>query len=99
VSVDVVYHRYRLHEFADENRNWALTAQMSQVDPPSKNVGDAIDLVIGLRNLFGLRRLGMDLRVGWFFPGTAFLRNDGDEDNPVIRKADTGFTIVTKFWW
>jgi alginate production protein len=41
----------------------------------------------------------MDVRVGWFFPGKAFLRNDGDDQNPIIRGADEGFTIVTKFWW
>jgi alginate production protein len=100
VSVELAYHRYRLDKIADEIRNWALTAQMNQVDTQlSKDVGSALDVVFGFRNMFGLRRLGMDLRIGWFFPGKAFLRNDGDEDNPIIRGADKGFTIVTKFWW
>jgi alginate production protein len=100
VSVELVYHRYRLDKIADQIRNWALTAEMNQVDTQlSTHVGSALDVVFGFRNLFGLRRLGMDVRVGWFFPGKAFLRNDGDDQNPIIRGADEGFTIVTKFWW
>ncbi len=100
LSVDFVYHHYWLHEIADEIRNSALTAQMNQVDTRlSKDVGSAFDIVVGLRNLFGVRRLGLDLRAGWFFPGKAFLRDEGDEDNPNIRHADKGFAIVGKFWW
>jgi alginate production protein len=52
-----------------------------------------------LRQVFGLRRFGIDLRLGWFFPGKAFIRNDGDDENPILRKADKGFTFVAKFWW
>ena len=103
VSVDFVYHDYRLDEIAEEIRNWPFTAQMNQVDTqlrrPSRDVGSAVDIVLGFRKLFGIRRLGVDLRVGWFFPGKAFLRNEGDEDNPIIRGADKGFTLVAKFWW
>ena len=99
-SIDFVYHRYRLDEIAEEIRNSALTAQMNQVDTRlSKDLGTAFDIVLGFRNLFGVRRLGLDLRTGWFFPGKAFLRDEGDEGNPNIRDADKGFTIVAKFWW
>ena len=73
---------------------------MNQVDTRlSKDLGTAFDIVLGFRNLFGVRRLGLDLRTGWFFPGKAFLRDEGDEGNPNIRDADKGFTIVAKFWW
>ena len=60
---------------------------------------DAIDLVVGIRQLFGIRRLGLDLRMGWFFPGKAFRRNDGTEENPIIRNADPSFAFIAKFWW
>ena len=73
---------------------------MNQVDSQlSKDVGSGFDIVLGFRHLFGVRRLGLDLRAGWFFPGTAFLRNDGDEANPDIRDADDAFTLVAKIWW
>ena len=100
IFIDLVYHQYRLNEIADEVRNWALTAQMNQVDTHlSKEVGKAFDIVLGFRNVFGVRRFGIDLRAGWFFPGKAFLRNDGDEENPDIRNADKGISVLAKFWW
>jgi len=102
VFVDVVWHRYRLDEFAQSLSNSALTAEMNQVDPlrpRSKDVGSGLDLVIGFRRLFGLRRLGLDVRMGWFYPGQAFLRNQGDEEAPVIRRADQAMSVIAKFWW
>lgn len=100
VYVDLVYHRYRLDELAGEIRNWALTAEMNQVDTHlSKDVGSAIDIILGLRNLFGVRRFGLDFRAGWFFPGAAFFRNDGDDIDPDIRGASDGFSIIAKFWY
>jgi len=100
-SVELVYHAYKLDKVAETLRNSALTAEMNQLDtvPPSKDVGRALDIVLGFRNVFGLKRLGIDLRAGWFFPGKAFRRNEGDEDNPVIRDAQSGATMVAKFWW
>jgi alginate production protein len=100
VTVDLVYHRYRLNEIADEIRNSAITALMNQDDTQlSKKVGRAFDIVLGVRNLFGVRRLGMDWRMGWFFPGKAFRTGEGDPDNPTFRPADNGSSIVAKFWW
>jgi alginate production protein len=100
VTVDLLHHRYRLNELADEVRNSAITAQMNQVDTAlSRDVGRGYDLVIGIRSLFGLRRLGMDLRAGMFRPGRAFLRNVGDDENPDIRRADRAYTLFAKFWW
>jgi alginate production protein len=100
-SIEIVYHRYRLDKLAEGLRNSELTAEMNQLDTllPSKHVGRALDLVLGFRNVFGLKRLGIDLRAGWFFPGKAFRRNEGDDENPVIRDAQTGATMVAKFWW
>lgn len=100
VTVDLVYHRYWLDEIADEIRNSALTAQMNQDDANlTRDMGRAFDIVIGIRNLFGVRRLGLDVRAGWFFPAKAFRIEEGDPDNPVFRHADKGSSIVAKFWW
>jgi alginate production protein len=99
-SVDLVYHRYRLDRIADEIRNSALTALMNQDDANlSKNMGSAFDVVLGFRNLFGVRRLGLDVRVGWYFPGKAFRIEEGDPDNPVFRRAGYGNSVVAKFWY
>ena len=100
VSVDFVYHRYRLDEIADGIRNSALTAQMNQDDTQlSKDMGSEFDLVVGIRNLFGIRRLGLDLRFGWFFPGKAFRNEEAGTDPPIFRHADRGSNLVAKFWW
>lgn len=102
ISLDLVYHHYRLDEIAEEIRNAEITAEMNQVDTrPSKDVGDGFDVVLGCRSLFGVRRLGLDLRMGWFFPGDAFRRDDRveDEDSPIFKDADKGFSIVAKIWW
>jgi alginate production protein len=100
VTVDLVYHRYRLDRIADEIRNSALTAQMNQDDANlSKDMGSAFDIVLGFRNLFGVRRLGLDVRAGWFFPGKAFRIEEGDPDNPVFRRAEKGNSVVAKFWY
>jgi alginate production protein len=101
VHVDLVYHKYRTKEYAEEIRNWALTARMNQ-DPtrrPSNDVGSGFDVVVGFRNLFGVRRLGLDVRAGWFFPGDAFRAEvPGDPDNPRHRPADKGISVLAKFW-
>lgn len=101
ISVEFVYHAYRLDKLADELRDSQVTAFMNPVEalPPSKDVGRAFDVVIGFRNLFGLRRLGLDLRMGWFQPGKAFRRDEGDEENPLIRDAEKAFAVVAKLWW
>jgi alginate production protein len=98
MSLDFVAHRYYLDKIADEVRNSGITALMNTAGN-SKDVGKAFDIVLGLRNMFGVKRLGLDFRAGWFFPGKAFHRNDGTEEAPDIRKADKAFTIVAKLWW
>ena len=99
-SLDFIYHYYRLHEISDENRNWLLTGLMNQVPGrESRDVGKALDVVLGLRNMFGIRRLGVDLRMGWFQPGAAFLRNDGTRRNPNLQTPDHAVAVVAKFFF
>jgi alginate production protein len=89
-----------LDGIADSIRNSELTALMNQDDTQlSKDMGSAFDVVIGFRNLFGVRRLGLDLRYGWFFPGKAFRIEEGDPADPVFRGADKGNSVVAKFWY
>lgn len=105
ISVDLVYHRYKTNKLASDLRS-ALTAEMNQDSSrPSKEVGDALDIVIGFRNLFGVRRLGLDLRAGLFFPRGAY-RNEVLFRHPTTRRqistfrtADKGISLIAKFWY
>lgn len=106
ISVDLVYHRYKTNKLASDLRNAALTAEMNQDSSrPSKEVGDALDIVVGFRNLFGVRRLGLDLRAGLFFPRGAY-RNEVLFRHPAtrreistFRRADRGISVLAKFWY
>jgi hypothetical protein len=99
ISIDLVYHRYWLDRIATDGRNWGLTAPMNPAGvPPSTDVGQEIDLVVGFRGLFGVRRLGLDLRLGKFFPGHAFRTANGG-DPAMLRRADNGAIVVAKFRW
>jgi alginate production protein len=55
--------------------------------------------VVGIRNLFGVRRLGLDLRAGWYFPGKAYRIQEGDPDNPTFRPANQGIGAIAKIWY
>lgn len=95
--IDLVYHHYRLNAIAETIRGSSLTAKMNQVATvPSKDVGGEIDIVVGFRNLFGVRGLGADLRGGWFFPGDAFLQDAG---GGAARDADRGFRFIAKIFF
>ena len=97
VFVDVVHHRYKLNAIADQIRNWALTAQMNQDDTAlSRDVGHETDIILGFRNLFGIRRLGFEVRAGLFKPGRAFRNVDpaGDPDNPTFRPANKSLSVL-----
>ena len=59
----------------------------------------ALDVVLGFRQLFGVRRLGLDLRMGVLFPGKAYLRNDGDDVDPIYRNGDKSYAMVAKLWY
>lgn len=100
VTVDLVYHWYRLDAVAEEVPNSPITAIMNQNEArPSKDVGRGFDVVIGIRNVFGVRRLGIDLRAGWFYPGDAYQIAEGDPDDPTFRRADKGVGVVAKLWY
>jgi alginate production protein len=102
ITADLVYHSYRLHKLgvSEDIRNSPITAQLNQVPGrESKDVGKELDLVLGFRQLFGIRRLGLDLRMGVLFPGNAFLRNDGTARNPIFRKGDKSYAVLAKFWY
>lgn len=102
VTADVVYHSYRLHKLgvSEDIRNSPITAQLNQVaGRESKDVGQEIDIVLGFRQLFGIRRLGLDLRMGVLFPGKAFLRNDGTANRPIFRNGDKSYAVLAKFWY
>lgn len=100
VTLDLIYHHYRLNKIADEIRNMALTALVNQPGAlSSKNVGRELDIVLGFRNLFGVRRLGMDLRAGLFFPGKAFRNETVIGDSSIFSKADKSISVVLKFWY
>jgi len=89
--IDLVYHRYWLNEFADEVRGQALTAEMNQLESRlSTDVGSELDIILGIRNLFGVRGFGFEARGGVFFPGAAFDRSDG-------REPDLGTSVLIKF--
>lgn len=95
VSIDFVFHSYFLDKISTELRDSAVTAKMNQdASRLSKNVGDALDIVFGMRNLFGVQRLGVDLKTGWFFPGKAFRIDRG---GGIFRDADAGFSLEAKF--
>lgn len=101
VSVDVVWHKYTTQYPADQIRNAALTAQMNQDDSqaPSRDVGQAIDVVVGLRQLFGIRKFGLDLRAGWFLPGKAY-RNEilSGPNQGNFHKSNKSLGLVFKIW-
>jgi alginate production protein len=101
ISLDLVYHRYHLNHIAEEVRNQALTALMNQSRRNhTLDVGGALDVGIGVRNLFGLRKLGIDVRAGLFFPGSAFRNNPPSRVNEnLLLATDKGISVLTKFWW
>jgi alginate production protein len=96
--VDVVYHKYKLDKIGNDLRGSALTALVNQDDTRlSKRVGDGIDLIMGFRNLFGIRRFGFEVRAGMFFPGDAYRIEEGDPNNPTFRKGDKSISVLAVF--
>ena len=91
---ELVYHRYEMNEISDEIHGSALSAEPNRIDArPSRNVGSALDLVVEFRNLFDVRDLDLDLRIGVFFPGDAYITDGGGS----IINADKGASLVAKF--
>ena len=100
ISLDVVYHKYRLHSVSEHFHSGFITAEINQLDNRhSKDFGSALDVIVGVRRLFGIRRLGLDFRAGWFSPGNAFLRNDGTNQSPSITRGNKSIGVVAKIWF
>jgi alginate production protein len=96
--VDLVYHKYKLDKIGNDLRGSALTALVNQDDLQlSKRVGSEIDLIMGFRNLFGIRRFGFEVRAGVFFPDDAYRVEEGDPNNPTFRKADKAVSVLAVF--
>jgi alginate production protein len=85
---------------ADAIRNSALTAEINQDETQlTRDMGNGIDIVMGIRRLFGVRRLGFDLRVGWYLPGKAYQIQGGTPDNPTFRAPNKSIGGLVKFWY
>lgn len=69
-SLDVIYHRYDKHRRGGDLRDIALSAD---ADEGFRDVGSAIDLVMGLRPD---ERVEIEAGVGFFRPGRAFRERD-----------------------
>jgi alginate production protein len=94
IFVDLVYQRYKLNHIANEFRSSGITAEMNQIDDRlSRRVGRELDIIVGFRNLFN-SRLGFEARAGVFFPGDAYLKNDGTPAIPQFRKPDKGISVL-----
>jgi alginate production protein len=94
VSFDLVWHKYRLHRLHGPLRS-SITAEPNQVDSAlSNDLGTEWDLVLGFRNFLGVRRLSMDLRMGWFHPGKAFVTNSGTDEQIVLRNPDKATSAI-----
>ena len=99
VSVDIVWHAYRLHRTHVPIQT-ALTVEPGQVDSAlSKDLGTEWDLVINFNNFLGVRRLLFDVRVGRFRPGKAYIKNDGTNQAPILRNPDNALAGVLILQW
>ena len=68
-SIDLVWHYYTQAERSDEMRDIALP----DPDGSSRQLGQEIDLIIGYREIKGLK---LELIMGWYLPGNAYSEND-----------------------
>jgi alginate production protein len=94
VHIEVVHHHFMLNHIANDVRNGFPTAEMNRFAPlATRNVGQEIDVVVGLRRLFETK-FAIDLRWGLFFPGKAYVRNEGSSRSPLLRDADRGVKLL-----
>lgn len=99
VSIDVVWHSYRLHKQHGFFQS-ALSVEPAQVDSAlSTDLGTEWDLVINFNNFLGVRRLFFDVRVGWFRPGKAYIKNDGTDVAPILRDPDKAVSGLLILQW
>jgi len=99
VSIDLVWHRYRLHKEHGIFQS-SLTVEPAQVDSAlSKDLGSEWDLVINFNNFLGVRRLFFDVRIGWFRPGKAYIKNDGTDVAPILHSPDKALSGIIILQW
>jgi hypothetical protein len=60
-------------------------------------VGSEIDVILGFRNLFGIKRLGFEVRAGVFFPGDAYRIEETSGNNTTFRGSDKGVSVLAVF--
>jgi alginate production protein len=106
IYVDLVHHQYRLNHNATDVRNGLITAQMNTrlagSGRNSKDVGRELDLIVAFRRILETK-WAVDLRFGYFFPGNAYLRNDGGNNPasttnpPRFANPDRGLRILGVF--
>jgi alginate production protein len=99
VSIDLVWHGYRLQKQHGIFQS-SLSVEPAQVDSAlSKDLGTEWDLVINFNNFLGVRRLFFDVRVGWFRPGKAYIKNDGTDVDPILRNPDKAVSGLIILQW
>ena len=102
IVVNLLYHRYRLNQFAEDVNDAQITALMNQDEARGKtrDMGSALDIGMGIRGLFGVRKLAMEVRGGLFSPGPGYrnyvITTDG-QDKYV--DANKGFSMSTRVEW
>ncbi len=89
-SINFVYHRYKQDTIADELRNAEFDEPNQDPTRQSKDLGDEVDIVLGFRDIFGVNELGVDLVLGYFFPGRAYRVKIADS---VFADADEAFFL------
>ncbi len=104
--VDIVYHQFKLNYIATDVRNGLISAQMNTrlagSGLTSKDVGHELDVIVAFRRILGTK-WAVDLRAGYFFPGNAYLRNDGGNvptsttNPPRFANPDRGLRILGVF--
>jgi alginate production protein len=99
VTLDLNYHRYHFAELSDTLRDSALTAEVNRIKDRNGRLSSGVDMMIGFHNLFGVQRLTVDVRAGWFYSGTAFARNDSIDKTPTLNKGNKGVAVLAKFSW
>jgi alginate production protein len=102
---ELVFHQYRMDEPVPTEifAGAAPTAPINKIDRlPNRrtttDLGREIDIVIGLRNLFGIRGFGTDVRAGLFFPGDAYdIENPAGQSGRFLKNADRGVSLIFLF--
>lgn len=75
VSLDLIYHHYRLSEYADKFSARGIEGDLTR---QSKDLGHELDVVLGMRRMAGLPWLECTLIGGYFWPGKGFSHETRD---------------------